>query len=194
MCSWLNNASRPQKEDRLDKVPTWKFPLETTLRSELIPGYQAWASAAELPVPRWEDLINTFQKSNSTICLKFIFDHKIDILKPGPLISKNKLIRDKRVTPRQQIWLQDCIYSDEEGPFHWETAWRHGTQKHQADWVSILNCYIGAYQPTIFSLKFGRREYFSEKPNLPFFGLAIYYMLNPLFGKAWLTGFKTLFR
>ena len=138
MCSWLNNASRPQKEDRLEKVPTWKFPLETTLRSELIPGYQAWASAPELPVPRWEDLMNTFQKSNSTICLKFIFDHKIDILKPGPLISKNKLIRDKRVTHRQQIWLQDCIYSDEEGPFHWETAYRMAPRCTKApSWLSF---------------------------------------------------------
>ena len=35
-----------------------------------------------------------FKKVTRTICLKFIFDHKIDILKPGPLISKNKLIRD----------------------------------------------------------------------------------------------------
>ena len=65
-----------------------------------------------------------FKKVTRTICLKFIFDHKIDILKPGPLISKNKLIRDKRVTHRQQIWLQDCIYSDEEGPFYWETIYR----------------------------------------------------------------------
>ena len=47
------------------KIAQRKFPLETTLRPELIPGYQAWTSVPELPVPRWEDLINTFQKSNS---------------------------------------------------------------------------------------------------------------------------------
>ena len=29
-------------------------------------------------------------------------------------------------------------------------VWRHGAQKQQADWVSILNYYIGAYQPMIF--------------------------------------------
>lgn len=47
------------------KITLRKFSLETTLRPELIPGYQAWTSVPELPVPRWEDLINTSQKSNS---------------------------------------------------------------------------------------------------------------------------------
>ena len=85
-------------------------------------------------------------------------------MKPGPLIHK-KLIRDKSLIPRHQKWLQDCIYSDEEGPFHREPIlWNHGSQKQQAEWVSILNYYIGACQPMIFFLlKIGREEYFSEK-------------------------------
>ena len=44
--------------------------LETTPRPELIPGYQAWTSVPELPLSRWENLINTFQKSNSYHLLK----------------------------------------------------------------------------------------------------------------------------
>ena len=65
--------------------------LETTLRPELIPANQAWTSVPELPLSRWENLI----KVTRTICLKFVFDHKIDILESGPLIHKKGAQRQK---------------------------------------------------------------------------------------------------
>ena len=36
-----------------------------------------------------------FKKVTRTICLKFVFDHKIDILEPGPLIQKKVDQRQK---------------------------------------------------------------------------------------------------
>ena len=36
-----------------------------------------------------------FKKVTRTICLKFVFDHKIDILEPGPLIHKRVDQRQK---------------------------------------------------------------------------------------------------
>ena len=105
------------------KITQRKFSLETTLRPELIPGYQAWTSAPELPVPRWEDLINTFQKSNSYHLFK-IYIRSQDWYFEARSINFQKQTDQRRVTPRQQIWLQDCIYSDEEGQFHWETVYR----------------------------------------------------------------------
>ena len=174
-----------------------QFSLETTLRSELIPGYQAWTSVPELPVPRWEDLINTFQKSNSYHLFKIYirsqdwyfearsinFQKQTDqrqTCNPSPtnMASRLYLLRWRRT-----ISLGNCL--------------SYGATVHKSTKLiefQFLNCYIGAYQLMIFSLKIGRREYFSGKTNLSFFGLAMYYMLHPLFGKAWLTGFKTLFR
>ena len=152
--------------------------LETTLRPELIPGYQAWTSVPELPLSRWENLINTFQKSNSYHLFKICIRSQ-DSYFGARSINSQKSWSETKVIPRHKKWLPDCIYSDEEGPFHWEPIlWSHGAQKQQADWVSILNYCIGACQPMIFLLKIGRKEYFSETPIYLFLVLpCIYYFL-----------------
>ena len=121
------------------KITQRKFSLETTLRPALInPVIKLEPQHLNDQCQGEKIWLTHSKKVTRTICLKFIFDHKIDILKPGPLISKNKLIRDKRATPRQQIWFQDCIYSDEEGLFLWETAYRMAPRCTKApSWLSF---------------------------------------------------------
>ena len=93
--------------------------LETTLRPELIPGYQAWTSVPELPLSRWENLINTFQKSNSYHLFKICIRSQ-DWYFGARSINSQKSWSETKVIPCHKKWLPDCIYSDEERPFHWE--------------------------------------------------------------------------
>ena len=65
--------------------------------------------------------------------------------------------------------------------------WGHGTQKQQADWVLVLNYFIGACQPMIFFLlKIGRKEYFSEKLIYLFLVLPCIYYILFLEKREWL--------
>ena len=75
--------------------------LETTLRPELIPGYQAWTSVPELPLSRWENLINTFQKSNSYHLFKISIRSQ-DSYFGARSINSQKSWSETKVIPRHK--------------------------------------------------------------------------------------------
>ena len=134
------------------------------LRPELIPGYQAWTSVPERPLPRWENLINTFQKSNSYHLLKIC-------IRSQNWYFEARSINSQKVDQRQKFNPSPSKMASRLHLLGWRRTISSGTYLVEprvtkaTSWMSFNFKLLHRRMPTndFFLLKIGREEYFSEK-------------------------------